>query len=272
MPVKISCCIVCLNEEENIQDCLESVRWCDEIVVVDSFSQDQTVEICRGYAQRVIQRKWKGYVDQKSFAVDQATHDWVLYIDADERVTPGLRDEMIAAVHRWGDSVVGFRIPRLVFYLGQWWRRGGWYPDYCLRFFRKSRAVFAGRDPHEKVVVDGRTKKLRNHLVHLTYRNVSHHIDKINRLTEVGAKQSFLEGERWNAIRAILHPIWRFFKFFVMKGGIFEGRKGFFVAWSAATYVFLKYAKLWELEQNAPDATTSCGEAGSRGENLTHRS
>jgi glycosyltransferase involved in cell wall biosynthesis len=249
MREKISCLVVCFNEQECIEDCLESVRWCDEIVVVDSFSQDRTVEICRTYADRVIQREWKGFVDQKAFALEQATHEWVLNVDADERVTPELREEIAFAMNRWEDSVDVFRIPRVVFYLGRWWWRGGWYPDYQVRLFKKSKAAWGGREPHERVVAHGRTKNLKNPLVHLTYRDVARHIDKLNHFTQLAAEEIFLRGSRWNLWKALLHPFARFFKFFILRGGAFEGKRGVFVASTGALYVFLKYAKLWELEQ-----------------------
>jgi len=137
----VSAIVVCFNEEQNIGECLESLRWCDEIVVVDSFSSDRTVEISKRYTDRVMQRRWTGYRDQKAFAHSQASKDWVLLVDADERVTPELRDEIRDALAHDADRYVAFAIPRLVFYLGRWWRRGGWYPDYDVRLFRREREI-----------------------------------------------------------------------------------------------------------------------------------
>src|SRR5437773_1231630 len=135
----VSAIVVCFNEEQNIADCLESLTWCDEIVVVDSFSTDRTVEICRRYTDRVIQREWAGYRDQKAFAHSQATRAWVFLVDADERVTPELKDEIRESLLQNGDTYAAYAVPRLVYYLKHWWRRGGWYPDYDVRLFRRDR-------------------------------------------------------------------------------------------------------------------------------------
>ena len=140
----VSAIIVCYNEEENIGRCLNSLRWCDEIVVVDSFSTDRTLEICRQFTNIIIQREWAGYRDQKAFAHSKATKDWVLMIDSDEEVPPELRNEIREQLAVAGALYSGFLIPRLVFYLNRWWRRGGWYPDYGVRLFRRDRARWGG--------------------------------------------------------------------------------------------------------------------------------
>ncbi|HEU4639988.1 MAG TPA: glycosyltransferase family 2 protein, partial [Candidatus Binatia bacterium] len=160
----VSAIVVCYNEEENIGRCLKSLQWCDEIVVVDSFSIDRTVEICRQFTNNIIQRKWAGYGDQKAFAHSKTTKDWVLMIDADEEVPPELQKEIREQLAVSGTLCSGFLVPRLVFYLDRWWRRGGWYPDYAIRLFRRDRARWAGTDPHDKIVVDGRVRRLRNPL------------------------------------------------------------------------------------------------------------
>src|SRR5438477_414102 len=167
----LSCTIICYDEEEGIRAALESVKWCDEIVVVDSFSTDRTVEICREYTDRIFQREWPGFVEQKAFALEQTRCAWVLNLDADERVSPELRRE-IEEVLRDPDAD-GYYVPRLVYYLGRWWRRGGWYPDYRLRLFRRDKVVWGGIDPHEKVILHGRSRRLRGPLLHYTYRDVA---------------------------------------------------------------------------------------------------
>src|SRR6185369_6361484 len=144
----ISAIVVCFNEEANIDRCLRSLTWCDEIVVVDAFSTDRTVEIARQYTDRVIQRRWTGYRDQKSFAHSQATREWVFLVDSDEEVSAELREEIQDALHYRGEVTDAFAVPRLVYYLGRWWRRGGWYPDYDIRIFRGDRARWGGVDPH----------------------------------------------------------------------------------------------------------------------------
>jgi glycosyltransferase involved in cell wall biosynthesis len=249
----VSAIVVCFNEEQNIGPCLESLNWCDEIVVVDSFSTDRTVEIAQQYTDRVIQREWAGYRDQKAFAHSQATKDWVLLIDSDERVTPELRDEIRQALTRYGGAYAGFSLSRLVFYLRRWWWRGGWYPDYDVRLFKRDRATWGGSDPHEKIFVDGPIRRLRYPLHHFSYRNIEDHIQRINRFTSISSRELRNEQQRWGLLDALLRPAFRFFRSYILKRGFMEGFAGFHVAVTAAMYVFLKYAKLWELELEEKD-------------------
>lgn len=244
----ISAVVICFNEEDRIGSCLSSVAWCDEIVVVDSFSTDETVKICERYTRRIIQRPWTGYGDQIAFAVGQARQQWVLLLDADERVTPELKEEIRDVLLRCGHRVEGFALPRLVHYLGRDWRRGGWYPDYKVKLFRRDLAVFGGSEPHPKIILNGPVQRLKNPLRHFSYRHIADHMDRINRYTTISSITIKAQGRRWRAADAILHPVARFLRFYVWKRGFLEGFPGLFVAASAAYYVFLKYAKLWELE------------------------
>ena len=245
----VSAIVVCFNEERNIGACLDSLRWCDEIVVVDSFSTDRTVEICRQYTERVVQRQWTGYRDQKAFAHSLATKDWVLLVDSDERVSPELRDEIKASLLSYDGTYAGFSVPRLVFYLGRWWWRGGWYPDYDVRLFRRDRATWGGTDPHEKILVNGKVRRLRNPLYHFSYQDIEDHVQRINRFTSISSRELFQEQKRWRLRDALLRPPFRFFRSYILDRGFLEGFAGFYVALTTAVYVFLKYAKLWELEQ-----------------------
>jgi len=249
----VSAIVVCFNEEKNIGDCLESLRWCDEIVVVDSFSTDRTVEIARQYTDRVIQRPWAGYRDQKAFAHSQTTKQWVILVDSDERVTPELRDEIQRALDGDGGRYMGYAVPRLVFYLGRWWRRGGWYPDYDVRLFRRDKATWGGADPHEKILVDGAVRRLKHPLHHFSYRNIDDHMQRINRFTSISSRELRKEGGRWRLADALLRPAFRFFRSYILKRGFMDGFAGFYVAVTAAVYVFLKYAKLWEIERDKKD-------------------
>jgi hypothetical protein len=241
----ISCCIICFNEEANIRRCLESVQWCDEIVVVDSFSTDRTVEICREYTSRIIQRPWPGYVEQKRFALAQTTYEWVLNVDADEEVSPALRQEILFVLQRNDPAVDGLSIPRLVYYLGRWWRHG-WYPGHRLRLFRKAKVRWGGVDPHEKVLLRGHEDLLHGDLYHYTYKNISDHLRAVNGLTDVAVREQALRGNRTSLPDLLLHPLWRFLRFYFLRGTFTYGVPGFFVAGTSAFYVFLKYAKLWE--------------------------
>jgi glycosyltransferase involved in cell wall biosynthesis len=249
----VSAIVVCFNEELNIGDCLESLRWCDEIVVVDSYSTDRTVQICKQFTARVLQRSWAGYRDQKAYAHSQATKDWVILVDSDERVSPQLQSEIRDALKQDGGVYAGYAIPRLVFYLKRWWRRGGWYPDYDVRLFRRDRATWGGSDPHEKIRVDGRVRRLQHPLHHFTYRDIADHLERINRFTSISARELRQDGQRARLSDALLRPAARFFSSYVLKRGFMEGFAGFYVAVTAAVYVFLKYAKLWELDLEDDD-------------------
>ena len=241
----LSCVVVCHNEERNIRRCLESIKWCDEIVVVDSFSTDRTVEICREFTERVIQRPWPGYAEQKRFAVAQAHHDWVIYIDADEEVSPALKGEIEAVLQRDDLAVDGFHIPRLVCYLGRWWRRG-WYPGYRLRMFRKSRARIEGPNPHERVFLDGHANYLRHNIHHYTYSDINDHLRRMNTFTDWAPKNPRIK-QRGRSLSALLfRPAWRFLRLYSVQGCVWYGVPGLFVSVTAGVYVFLKYAKLRE--------------------------
>lgn len=243
-----SAIVVCFNEADRIEDCLKSLSWCDEIVVVDSFSSDATPEICRRYTDKFTQRPWAGYRDQKAFAHSLATKDWVLLVDSDERVTPELQREIADALARDGGAYAGYALPRLVRYLDRWWRRGGWYPDYDVRLFQRQRATWGGVDPHEKIIVDGKVRRLRQPLHHYSYRSIDDHMQRINRFTSISSAELHKAGGRWRLSDALLRPAVRFFRSYILKRGFMEGFAGFYVAVTAAVYVFLKYAKLWELE------------------------
>jgi len=247
-PGGVSAIVVCFNEEDRLEDCLKSVFWCDEIVVVDSFSTDGTPEIARRYATRFEQREWTGYRDQKAYAHSLATQKWVLLIDSDERVTENLHKEMLQSMAADQGEFAAYAIPRLVYYLGRWWRRGGWYPDYDVRLFRRDRATWGGVDPHEKIIVDGKVRRLQHPLHHYSYRSIDDHINRINRFTTISSAELSKAGGRWRLSDALLRPAMRFFRSYILKRGFMEGFAGFYVALTAAVYVFLKYAKLWELE------------------------
>lgn len=252
MTTQLSAIVVCFNEEEHIRDCLESVRWADEIIVVDSHSTDRTLEIAREYTDRIFVRNWPGYREQKQFALDQARYGWVLNLDADERVSRELREEIQRELAAEDPAVAGYYIPRLVYYLGRWWLHGGWYPDYRLRLFRRDRARWGGINPHEKVIVEGKTMRLTGNLLHFTYGNVAEHLETVNRLTDISSEEIVKNRGRVRPVDVALRPFWRFFRSLVIDRGALEGWPGFFVAVTAAFYVFLKYAKAVEQIHHAP--------------------
>lgn len=246
---KISACVMTFNEEAHIRRCLDSLRWCDEIVVVDSFSTDRTLEICREYTDRVFQHTWLGYVGQRNHIRDLAQYSWLLFVDADEEVSEGLRREIQERFRAGVDEIAGFEFPRMVYYVGRWIRRGEWYPDLKLRLFRKDRGRTEGDEPHDRVVVRGRVVRLRNPIWHYTYDDIEDHLNTMNRFSSITARRRFVEGGRFRRRDLLLHPFFRFLKAYIVRGGFLDGLHGFVVAFISAFSSAMKYAKLWELHQ-----------------------
>ncbi len=247
---EISAFIVCCNEEKKIRRALESVKWCDEIVVVDSGSKDATVSICKEYTDKVIHNPWPGFSAQKQFALERCSKKWILNIDSDEEVSPLLRGEIIKILmdDNTGLEVQhGYNINRVVYFLNRWWNKGGWYPEYRLRLMQKEFAKWGGIDPHEKALVTGNIGKISAHLNHFTYDNFFSQVDALNKHAEVAARALKNEGRRFRLHNLIFNPIFRFIKFYILKLGIREGLPGFIVACHEMFYTFLKYSKLWEL-------------------------
>jgi glycosyltransferase involved in cell wall biosynthesis len=247
--VPISACIITRDEEKNLPDCFASLQGiCDEIVVLDSGSTDRTVEIAREAGARVTVTDWPGHVTQKGRAVAAAANDWVLCLDADERLGPELREE-IARVRDEGLDQAAYSFPRLTRYLGRWIRHGGWYPDRKVRLFDRRRARWGGIDPHDHVQVDGPVRRLKGNLHHHTYRDISAHLGIIDRYTTIAANEKRAAGERFRLHRLILRPLGKVIRMYLLKGGFLDGRAGLVIAALGGYYVFLKYAKLWDLER-----------------------
>lgn len=249
-PARLSACVICFNEEDRIGDCLSSLLWCDEIVVVDSHSADRTRVIAAAVGARVIERDWPGYAAQKEFAVRAATHDWVLCLDADERVSGALRDEIRALRDRGFPGTAGWEMPRCSWYEGGWVRHGTWYPDWSLRLFDRRRGRWQAHeayDVHERVVLDGECDRLRGDLLHFPYRDRVEHLYTIDRYTDAIAVGMHAAGQRAGLGRLIGHPLWELFRALVIKRGFLDGRRGFRLAWLHARYVAMKYWKLRRL-------------------------
>lgn len=243
----LSAIVITGNEERNMRDCLESIRWVDEIVVVDSASIDRTVEIAREYTQKVFIKQWQGYAAAKSFALQQCTSDWVIWLDADERVTKELAQEIQVTL---GQEVVpynGFEFPRKAFFLGRWIRHCGWYPGYVVRLFKRTEASFSDTKVHERLLVQGRVGRLNSAILHYTDPNLRHYFDKLNSYTTLAAEDLNLNGEKGSLWSLIVRPGWVFIKMYVLKRGFLDGREGFILSVLSAGYVFTKYAKLWEI-------------------------
>ena len=253
----ISAFVICQDEERNIRRCLESLKWCDEIIVIDSGSTDETLSICREYTQKVIKRPWSGHIDQKAFGLDQCSSEWVLNIDADEEVSAELCSEILNVLAEDTHTppvINGYYLQRVVFYLNRWWRKGGWHPERRMRFMRRKFASWGGEDPHEKASVTGKTSRLRGELYHYTYSDMSDHVRSLNTFSSISAHSMFERGERSSFMKVMFNPLARFLKFYFLRRGYREGFAGFLVANLESYYVFLKYAKLWELGKRAKTA------------------
>ena len=247
--VKLTVTVITYNEADHIQHALESVAWADEIIVVDSGSTDGTVDLARPLATQVIVRGWPGYSEQKNFAADSASNDWVLSIDADERVTPDLAAEIRALMSR-GPEARGYRIKRVSRYLGRWIRTTDWFPDYQLRLYDRRAGRWNGLRIHESFrLTDGSPARLQGELHHHAYRDISHHLKKIDSYTTLIAQQSYEQGRRTNIVALALHPSFAFVRNYVLRRGVTDGAAGFVISGLNAYYVFLKLAKLWELQR-----------------------
>lgn len=245
----ISGVVICCDEEVSIERCLASLQFCDEIVVVDSGSRDRTVEIARRFTDRVIDQPFLGYVEQKNFALEQAKHDWVVSLDADEALSAELQQEIQDALRGDDGSVYGYRLDRVTHYLGTWHDYGEWHPDWQLRVFRRSRGRWTGRNPHDRIQLEGPVGRLTGRLEHWTYENLAEHVRTIDRFSTEMARSLAQDGVRFRMRDLLFRPPARFLKGFVLRGGFRKGLPGFLVSVATSFYVFMKYAKLWELER-----------------------
>ncbi len=248
MKQSLSVIVITGNEETSIGECLASVAgWTDEIIVVDSESTDRTVEIARTYTGNIFIRKWTGFADQKQFALDQARSDWVLSIDADERVSPALRDVVISTLSATS-AAAGYRIPRRSYFLGKWIRSCFWYPDYQLRLFRRSAAHVTPVKVHEGFHVDGETGVLEGDIIHYSYRSLHDAVRKVDRYTTLAAEERL--ARRIIGIRHLLfHPAAAFLTDFFSRKGYRDGVYGFLVAAMNSFTNLLMYSKMWEMQR-----------------------
>jgi glycosyltransferase involved in cell wall biosynthesis len=251
----LSVTIITLDEAAHIEACLASVAWADEIVVVDSGSTDRTVELARAAGARVLIRDWPGYAVQKNIAAAAASHDWILSIDADERVPAALAQEIRRALdHPPLTAAAGYRIPRMTRHLGRWIRHTDWYPDPQLRLYDRRHGQWTPRLVHESVSVDGPVGRLRNHLEHHAYRDVSHHVETMNRYTTLAARQMAESGRDATLTDLVIHPPAAFVRNYILRQGFRDGLPGLVISSMNAFYVFLKFAKLWAL-RHPPDSS-----------------
>lgn len=246
----ISACIITFNEADRIDDCLASLAFCEDVVVVDSGSTDDTAARAGAAGARVIPRAFEGFRSQKAFAVAQARHDWVLCLDADERVTPALRASIEAACAGGFEGAAGYRCARLSEYFGRFLRHGNAYPDRVLRLFDRRRGGWrGGREIHEAVSVDGPVKPLAGDLEHHPYRSLSEQLAKQERYAQMMAEHLHAAGKRATLGKILLNPAWRFVRGYVLRGGFLDGWRGLLYALVRIEYVRRKFVKLWLLER-----------------------
>jgi glycosyltransferase involved in cell wall biosynthesis len=248
--MSLSVAIITQNEEQTIRGCLESVSWADEIVVVDSGSTDNTVAICKELGAKVLVMDWPGFGPQKNRALALATGDWVLSLDADERVSPELRSEIQSAIANPGE-VVAFRMPRLSSYCGRFMLHGGWWPDLVVRLFRRGSARFSEARVHERLEVEGMIGHLSSHLLHESFRDPVEVLEKVNHYSSEGARMLAERGRRASLGTAIAHGLWAFIRTYILKRGFLDGREGFAMAVSTAEASYYRYLKLMYLTKPA---------------------
>ncbi|NHF64736.1 glycosyltransferase family 2 protein [Xanthomonas hortorum] len=250
---RISACIIAFNEADRLRDCLSSLAFCDEIVVVDSGSTDATVALATALGARVLQRDFDGYRSQKAYCVEQSSYDWVLCLDADERISDALRSSIIAARDAGFTEAAGYRFARLSDYFGRFLRHGNAYPDRVLRLFDRRRGGWRGkREIHEAASVDGTVVTLPGDLIHYPYRSLAQQLAKTQRYAQMMAEHEYARGKRATWSKLVLAPAWRFWRGYLLRGGFRDGWHGLIYAYVRANYVRQKTIMLWLLQHNQP--------------------
>ncbi len=249
---QISAVIITFNEEKNIARCIESVRnVADEILVVDSFSQDDTERICRSCGATFMQHAFEGHIEQKNYAMARARHDYILSLDADEALSPGLEASIAAVKRDWKRD--GYECSRLTSYCGQWIRHSGWYPDRKLRLFDRRKATWGGVNPHDRIIMSpgATTMRLQGDLLHYTFSSIAGHLAQINTFSGIKAEGLFRKGKKVTPWTMVIEPLFKFFKNYVLKAGFLDGWYGLIISVNSAHAVFVRYAKLYEKNRAA---------------------
>lgn len=245
--MEISAVIITLNEEKRLEPALRSIEGVvSEIIVVDAYSGDQTIDVAKKYTNRVFKREWTNFADQKNFGNSKASFPWILSLDADERLSPELRQEILA-LKEDEPECAGFSMPRQVFYLGRWIRHSGWYPDRKIRLFRKDKARWEGKYVHEKLVIEGKVEKLHGSIHHFTYRSIQDHLERINSFSDLGAKKLYAQRKKCRWYHLFFLPFFRFVKSYIWKGGFLDGFAGLVISVLNGYAIFVRYAKLKEI-------------------------
>ena len=240
---KISACIISFNEEKKIEDCLKSlVDIVDEIIIVDSCSTDNTIEIARKFTDKIINQDFLGFIEQKNCAVQQASHDWILSLDCDERLSPELREAITLAKNNL-EEFDAYQMPRKTFYIYRWLNHC-WYPDLKIRLFNKNTAYWGGTNPHDHIVTTGKNiKRLHGDIYHYSFDSLSDHLKTIDKFTEIGADELIRKNKSFNVVSPFTHATWTFIKLYLLKRGFMDGFAGITVATLSFMHVFVKYSK-----------------------------
>ncbi|MEW6088055.1 MAG: glycosyltransferase family 2 protein [bacterium] len=245
---KITVTIICTNEEKKIQGALESAEWADEIIVVDGGSTDKTLEICRKYTGKIFSNPWPGWIEQKNFAISKSKNKWILSLDSDERVSKELKEEINNELDTGGYD--GYYIPIKPVYLGKPVTRCGWYPGYKLRLFNKEKSRWGGTEPHESLIISGKTKKLKADIIHDAYDSIEEHLIKINYYSKIGAELLIKKGEQVVLTDLFFRPLFTFFKQYILKLGFLDGWRGFLICAFSGYANLAKYSRAWERQKS----------------------
>ena len=250
MKPTISVVIITFNEEENIGACIDSIEEiADEIIVLDSFSSDNTEKICRENVKvKFFQHAFDGHIEQKNRALKKCNGDWILSIDADERVSSELRRSIMSLVTKNPKGIAGVKFPRLAYHMHRYIRHGGWYPNARYRLVKNGMAFWGGENPHDKIILKGKGIKIKGDLIHLTERDLSDQVNTINHFSSIAALMRFNKGKRYHLWRLLLKPISKFCETYLLKLGFLDGTQGLIIAVSSSYASFLKEAKQFEMD------------------------
>lgn len=243
----LSIIVITKNEERNIRSCLESVRWANEIIVVDAGSEDRTIDIAKEFTQKVFSRPWDGYGAAKNYGLSQCEGEWIFWLDADERVTAELQKEILEKMRSSDISIAAMSMPRRANFLGKWINHCGWYPGRITRVFRRSAGRFTEERVHERLEIRGKTISLHSDLLHYTDPDLKHYFDKFNKYSSLAAEELTENDKKFHFSKLLINPLWVFIKMYIFRLGFLDGIPGLILCVLSANYVFTKYAKLWEI-------------------------
>lgn len=253
MKPKISACIIAFNEENIIGDCIRSLDFVDEVILIDSGSNDRTVEIAESLNAKVYFHFFEGHIEQKNYSLTLAKNDWIISLDADERVSDKLKEKIIDTFNK-GPEFDGYKFPRKSFYIDKWINHSGWYPDRKLRLFKKSMAKWGGTNPHDRIILQGRIGFIEEDLLHYSFSSLKSHINTINNFSAIMARNLYKEGKtRFLVFKLIFKPVWKIIEMYILQRGFLDGLHGFIIAVFSSFAVFARYAKLYELMKKGYD-------------------